>query len=211
MARTARVKLSGTGVADYHLMSRTNDRRFLFGKGETKTQLVAALKRAAEFCGVRIRAYTAMDNHFHIVVRVTRTDEPVPEAELVRRVGVLKGERAARELESRWAEFHAAGFEAMLAEEQSRLRAQMNDISAFIKVFKELFGGGKATLELLDEEDLNDDELEIVDDELLERLEDDDAEEELDLEFERFDTDDDCLFEEDEVLAEDDVPDEVRL
>lgn len=139
MARTARVKLSGTGVADYHLMSRTNDRRFLFGKGETKTQLVAALKRAAEFCGVRIRAYTAMDNHFHVVVRVTRTDEPVPEAELVRRVGVLKGERAARELESRWAEFHAAGFEAMLAEEQSRLRAQMNDISAFIKVFKELF------------------------------------------------------------------------
>ena len=139
MARTARVKLSGTGVADYHVMSRTNDRRFLFERGETKTQLVGALRRAAEFCGVRLRAYTAMGNHFHVVVRVTRTDVPVPEAELIRRVGVLRGGKAARELERRWAELHAAGFEAVLAEEQNRLRAQMNDVSAFVKVFKELF------------------------------------------------------------------------
>ena len=57
MARTARVKLSGTGVADYHVMSRTNDRRFLFEKGEAKTQLVDALRRAAEFCGVRLRDF----------------------------------------------------------------------------------------------------------------------------------------------------------
>ena len=95
MARTARVKLSGAGVADYHLMSRTNDRRFLFEKAATKTMLVDALRRAAEFCGVRILAHVAMSNHFHVVVRVTRTDAPVPEEELVRRVGVLKGERMA--------------------------------------------------------------------------------------------------------------------
>ena len=139
MARTARVKLSGTGVADYHLMSRTNDRRFLFEKAATKTMLVDALRRAAEFCGVRILAHVAMSNHFHVVVRVTRTDAPVPEDELVRRVGVLKGEKAAKDLSERWAELHAAGFEAALAEEQDRLRAQMNDISAFVKVFKETF------------------------------------------------------------------------
>ena len=139
MARTARVKLSGTGVADYHLMSRTNDRRFLFGKGEVKTELADALKRAAEFCGVRLRAYTVMGNHFHVVARVTRTDEPVPEAELIRRVGVLKGEKAAQSLAERWAELRAAGFEAELEDEQNRLRAQMNDVSAFVKLFKELF------------------------------------------------------------------------
>ena len=139
MARTARVKLSGTGVADYHVMSRTNDRRFLFEKGEVKTQLVDALRRAAEFCGVRLRAYVAMGNHFHAVVRVTRTEEPVPEAELVRRVGVLKGGKAAEDLAERWAGLHAAGFEAALRDEQDRLRAQMNDVSQFAKVFKELF------------------------------------------------------------------------
>ena len=139
MARTARVKLSGTGVADYHLMSRTNDKRFLFSKGKIKTELVEALKRAAEYCGVRLRAYVAMDNHFHVVVRVTRTETPVPEEELLRRVGVLKGEKAARELEEKWNGLHAAGFDASLENEQDRLRSQMNDISQFIKVFKELF------------------------------------------------------------------------
>ena len=53
--------------------------------------------------------------------------------------------------------------------------------------------------------------METVDDELLDRLEDDEAEEELFLEFEGFETEEDCLFDEDdELLAEDDVPDVVR-
>ena len=64
---------------------------------------------------------------------------PVPEAELVRRVGVLKGGRAAGDLAERWADLHAAGFEAAVRDEQDRLRAQMNDVSQFAKVFKELF------------------------------------------------------------------------
>ena len=65
--------------------------------------------------------------------------------------------------------------------------------------------------ELTDEEDLDVDELETVDDELLDRLEEDEAEGELFLEFEGFETEGDCLFDEDdELLAEDDVPDEVR-
>lgn len=139
MARTARVKLSGTGVADYHLMSRTNDRRFLFEKGKVKTELVDAMKRAAAFCGVRLRAYVAMGNHFHVVVRVTRSETPVSEEELIRRVGALKGEKAAQNLARKWRELRAAGLGKTLKDEQDRLRVQMNDISAFIKVFKEVF------------------------------------------------------------------------
>ena len=65
MARTARIKKSSNGTSRYHLMSRTNDRRFLFEKGRIKTQLVDALKRAAAFSGVELEAYVAMDNHFH--------------------------------------------------------------------------------------------------------------------------------------------------
>ena len=61
MARTARIKKSNNGTARYHLMSRTNDRRFLFGKGRVKTQLVDALKRAAAFSGVELEAYVAME------------------------------------------------------------------------------------------------------------------------------------------------------
>ena len=135
----ARVKKTDTGTSHYHLMSRANDRRFLFEKGRVKTQLVDALKRAAAFSGIEIDAYAAMDNHFHVVCKVVRPEEPVPEDELVRRVAALKGERAAEELASHWKELRAIGMEASVAEAQERLRARMNDISEFIKTFKEAF------------------------------------------------------------------------
>ena len=139
MARTARIKKEATGTAHYHLMSRANDRRFLFEKGKVKDSLVDALKRAAEFSGVGLEAYAGMDNHFHVVCRVERTDEPVPEGELVRRVGVLKGAKAAERLAGRWEELRGSGGEALVEAEQARLRARMNDISEFMKTFKETF------------------------------------------------------------------------
>ena len=39
MARTSRIKKTGMGTSYYHLISRTNDRRFLFERGRVKTQL----------------------------------------------------------------------------------------------------------------------------------------------------------------------------
>ncbi|MBR3223124.1 MAG: transposase [Kiritimatiellae bacterium] len=139
MARTARVKKTGNGTAYYHLMSRTNDRRFLFDRGRVKTQLVNALRRAAAFSGVEIDAYVAMDNHFHVVCKVVRTDEPVPESELLRRVAALKGDRVAEELASHWQELRCIGMESVVMEAQDRLRMRMNDISEFMKTFKETF------------------------------------------------------------------------
>jgi len=139
MARTARIKKTGSGTSHYHLMSRANDRRFLFEKGRVKTQLVDALKRAAAFSGIQIDAYVAMDNHFHVVCKVVRPEEPVPEDELVRRVAALKGERAAEELALHWKELRMMGMEAAVLEAQERLRARMNDISEFMKTFKEAF------------------------------------------------------------------------
>ena len=54
MARTARVKENAAGTAHYHLMSRANDKRFLFEKGRVKDSLVDALKRAAESSGIEL-------------------------------------------------------------------------------------------------------------------------------------------------------------
>ena len=139
MARTRRIKKTAAGVAYYHLMSRTNDRKFLFDRGEAKTRLVDALKRAAAFSGIEIDAYVAMDNHFHVVCKVVRPEEPVPEAELIRRVAALRGERAAEELASHWRELREIGMESAVAEAQERLRARMNDINEFMKTFKETF------------------------------------------------------------------------
>ena len=137
MARPLRIKKDSD--AHYHLMSRTNNKRFLFRDGELKTELVSALRRTAEFCGVHIKAYTAMDNHFHIVVKVTKPEEPVCASELLRRVGVLKGERVMHLLAEHWDELSSSGFDATLKAEQDRLRVRMHDISEFIKLFKEVF------------------------------------------------------------------------
>ena len=139
MARTARVKKTGSGTAHYHLMSRANDRRFLFDDGKVKTQLVDALKRAAAFSGVKLDAYAALGNHFHVVCEVVRPAEPVPEGEILRRVAALKGERAAESLALQWKELRRNGRGAAVDEAQDRLRARMNDISEFMKTFKETF------------------------------------------------------------------------
>jgi len=58
MARTNRVKVDGD--AWYHVMSRTNDRRFLFEGGRVKSELLDALRRAAAFSGVQLGVKTVI-------------------------------------------------------------------------------------------------------------------------------------------------------
>ena len=137
MARTNRVKVDGD--AWYHVMSRTNDRRFLFEGGRVKSELLDALRRAAAFSGVRLGACVAMDNHFHAVVKVEAPSAPVGAEELLRRVGALKGAEAARRLSERWGRLEASGLAAALEAERGRLRARMHDVSEFVKTFKEEF------------------------------------------------------------------------
>ena len=139
MARTARLKSSGEGTAYYHLISRCSNRQFLFRKAAAKDRLMDLAKRAAEFSGVKLLALTIMDNHFHILCSVTQSNELVSQEEIIRRVGILKGEAAAQELRERWENFEAAGFVSMLEVELYRYRARINDISAFMKTMKELF------------------------------------------------------------------------
>ena len=139
MARTPRIKSSGEGTAYYHIISRCSNRQFLFRKDAAKDRLMDLAKRVAEFSGVKLLALTVMDNHFHILCSVTQSNEPVSQEEIIRRIGVLKGESAAQEVRKHWEDLAAAGFTSMLAAELDRYRARMNDISAFVKTLKELF------------------------------------------------------------------------
>ena len=139
MARTARVKSKGEGTVYYHLVSRACNRQFLFRKNAPKDRLADLARRAAEFSGIRLIAFAVMDNHCHILCAVTRTGRPVARGEIVRRVAVLRGERAAAALAERWDGLAAAGFTACLEAELARYRARMDDISGFMKTMKELF------------------------------------------------------------------------
>ena len=136
MARTRRIRRDGD--AHYHLMSRTNDRRFLFSKGRVKGEIASLLRRAAEFSGVRLEAWCVMDDHFHVVCEVGRPGEPVPEAEVLRRIGVLKGGRFATELAGHWSELRASGLDSVADAALGAWRARMHDVSQFAKTFKEL-------------------------------------------------------------------------
>ena len=57
MARTARIKQESECVANYHLMSRTNNKVFLFADPRMRDRLAAALQRAAAFSGVYPRCF----------------------------------------------------------------------------------------------------------------------------------------------------------
>jgi len=61
---------------------------------------LSARESGGGFPGVELEAYVAMDNHFHIVCKVVRGGDELPEDELIRRVAALKGERAAEDLAS---------------------------------------------------------------------------------------------------------------
>jgi REP element-mobilizing transposase RayT len=139
MARTARIKRTDAGTAYYHLMSRTNDKRFLFENGRVKAEIVSALRRAAAFSGIELMALVAMDNHFHVVCKVVRGAGSVPREEIVRRVAILKGEKAAAVLANRWEYLAQTGELDALEAEMNRYRHRMNDISELIKTFKESF------------------------------------------------------------------------
>jgi REP element-mobilizing transposase RayT len=152
MARSKRIKETAAGVAYYHVISRTNNKVFLFDSPKTKDALVNALKRSAAFSGVEIEAYAIMSNHIHAVIKVTRPGcvalsmgsvpswaEAIPEAELLRRVEALKGVKAREELAEEWRVLRKAGLDARLELEQNRLRVRMNDVSEFVKTFKETF------------------------------------------------------------------------
>lgn len=137
MARTNRIKSERD--AHYHVMSRTNGKRFLFDKSDIKTMLVDILRRTAEFSGVRLEAYVAMGNHFHAIVKVEKPELPVTEEELLRRIGILKGEKGRDAIARRWRRLADAGNKAALDVEHERFRARMHDISQFVKTFKEEF------------------------------------------------------------------------
>ena len=131
MARTARIE-SETD-AYYHIVSRCNNRSFLFSEGRLKDTLKDLLERAAAFSGVELRAFCLMDNHFHLVVKVVKPETEIPADEVIRRIGVLKGPAVLGRLQASWKNLGEAALESRLAP----YRRRMHRLGEFVKTFKE--------------------------------------------------------------------------
>jgi REP element-mobilizing transposase RayT len=72
MARTLRIKPDTD--THYHLMSRINNKKFLFKRANLKRDIVRTLKKIAFFSGIAIDAYCIMDDHFHLVCTVKKPE-----------------------------------------------------------------------------------------------------------------------------------------
>lgn len=134
MARTKRIKIDGE--AYYHVISRVANKAFLFKDARRKRCLRDILYRAAEFSGIDIGTYVIMDNHIHLCVHVPLRAE-VGETEVLRRIGVLYGERRRESFEARLSEMRLSGRMADAECELGRLRARIGDLSEFMKTFKQ--------------------------------------------------------------------------
>jgi putative transposase len=145
----------------FHLISRVPQGDLLWEEGTLKNWMRELLWRVAEFSGVEIITYVLMSNHFHILVRVPEkgaADAAVTDAELIRRVGRLNGERAAALLAGMQPEVLRAeavkldGYplnpvaDGTVVERWEKRRAQilrrMHDVSEFMKCFKERVTAG---------------------------------------------------------------------
>jgi REP element-mobilizing transposase RayT len=136
MARTSRIRKDS---ANYHIMSRTNAKAFLFDDGRIKSSIVGILQRVAAFSGVKLHAYCIMDDHFHIVCNITKSETPISEQLIIERIGILKGRAAAEDFaKSLSAIRKTKSHKKRIEEELNRWRVRMEDVSEFTKTFKEL-------------------------------------------------------------------------
>lgn len=135
------MRYKGRGTSAYHCINRVvgGERLLDF---EAREILRKMLWRVAEFSGVEVLAYCLMSNHIHILIRIPDRDVAVlSREELLRRYTVLYGEGRA----GRFPEPEAMAMiladpdseEAALWE--ARLRARMQDVSAFMKTLKQRF------------------------------------------------------------------------
>ena len=103
-----------------------------------KEILLGMIRRAADFSGVEVYTYAIMDNHFHLLVRVSGKRE-VTEEELRNRVVALYGKERSVQVFAEWEKRERKGKSAAVEAEKERLKKRMHDLSQFCKTFKEAY------------------------------------------------------------------------
>lgn len=123
----------------YHVVSRVVDRRKVFGE-EEKRNFRELLLAYAEFSGICVVAWCIMGNHFHLLLKVpAKADEQArnpPEEEVVRRLGLIHGPSAARELGRQLSECTSEEGRRQLLQPHTR---RMGDLGLMMKTLKQRF------------------------------------------------------------------------
>ena len=121
----------------HHLVSRVAHRVY-FLKEEDRNDFIEMMRRTAEYCGIRLLGWCIMTNHFHILVYLPEKEE-LSESEVIRRVGILKGESAAEALVNKLSELQRKGGGDRVVECLDAERKRMYDVGSFMKILKQWF------------------------------------------------------------------------
>lgn len=123
----------------HHLMSRIAHSVY-FLKDDQCGQLLEIVRRATEFCGLKLLGWCIMTNHFHLLVYLPEI-EALDESEVVRRYSILKGRAAGEQLKQRLAGLRAQGLAGNESADQllGKLKRRMYDVGEYMKIIKQWF------------------------------------------------------------------------
>ncbi len=131
--RMARIKLSGRGAV-YHCVSRVVGRQLLLDN-DCKEMLVQLLWKLAAFYGLEVITYCMMDNHFHLLLRVSPPGV-IADTVLLERLAAFYGPKGTLTILAREA---LAVRGQMDADVRERIVGRMGEISVFMQEFKQRF------------------------------------------------------------------------
>lgn len=124
----------------HHITSRIAHKVRFLQDEDARNDLVEIIRRAAEFTAVKLLGWCVMINHFHILAFLPQPIE-VPEDEVVRRYGVLKGKSAANDLAMKLARLRLDGDRGNEEADKclDAIRKRMYSIGSFMKIVKQWF------------------------------------------------------------------------
>ena len=132
--RKARLLAEHTGY--YHVILKATGPQMLFKEDADKRAFLGWLERTSRFSGVGVLSYALLDNHFHLLVKVSER-ESVPTDEFRFRVESLYGDKRAERIFARWERWEADGRGEDVSLERDRLLRRMYDLGQFVKTLKE--------------------------------------------------------------------------
>jgi len=136
-------RIKGQGTSFYHCVSRTVERRFLFGTqapGSTEAeQFVYLMRRLEKACCVQVLTYALMSNHFHILCKVPAR-RVLSDAELLDCIEAGYGPERRNQVAKQLASYALESSSSHSAQElKQRYLDRFFDVSVFIKELKGRF------------------------------------------------------------------------